>query len=80
MIILVTRLCVCVCVKVAEGQEICVIEAMKMQNSLTAVRQAKVTVWVPESGTSLLAVQLRDLNVYVLTHERNGTEFSPHNA
>uniref|UniRef100_A0A673A3J5 Propionyl-CoA carboxylase alpha chain, mitochondrial n=1 Tax=Sphaeramia orbicularis TaxID=375764 RepID=A0A673A3J5_9TELE len=27
---------------VAEGQEICVIEAMKMQNSLTAVRQAKV--------------------------------------
>ncbi|XP_077469490.1 propionyl-CoA carboxylase alpha chain, mitochondrial isoform X2 [Stigmatopora argus] len=28
--------------KVAEGQEICVIEAMKMQNSLTAVKQAKV--------------------------------------
>ncbi|KAM9726399.1 propionyl-CoA carboxylase alpha chain [Menidia menidia] len=28
--------------EVAEGQEICVIEAMKMQNSLTAVRQAKV--------------------------------------
>uniref|UniRef100_A0A3Q4HS77 Propionyl-CoA carboxylase alpha chain, mitochondrial n=1 Tax=Neolamprologus brichardi TaxID=32507 RepID=A0A3Q4HS77_NEOBR len=28
---------------VAEGQEICVIEAMKMQNSLTAVKQAKVT-------------------------------------
>ncbi|KAF6737468.1 Propionyl-CoA carboxylase alpha chain, mitochondrial [Oryzias melastigma] len=27
---------------VAEGQEICVIEAMKMQNSLTAVKQAKV--------------------------------------
>uniref|UniRef100_A0A8C3A8G7 Propionyl-CoA carboxylase alpha chain, mitochondrial n=1 Tax=Cyclopterus lumpus TaxID=8103 RepID=A0A8C3A8G7_CYCLU len=27
---------------VAEGQEICVIEAMKMQNSLTAARQAKV--------------------------------------
>lgn len=27
---------------VAEGQEICVIEAMKMQNSMTAVRQAKV--------------------------------------
>ncbi|XP_077351356.1 propionyl-CoA carboxylase alpha chain, mitochondrial [Festucalex cinctus] len=28
--------------KVAEGQEICVIEAMKMQNSMTAVKQAKV--------------------------------------
>ncbi|XP_061647048.1 propionyl-CoA carboxylase alpha chain, mitochondrial isoform X3 [Phyllopteryx taeniolatus] len=28
--------------KVAEGQEICVIEAMKMQNSITAVKQAKV--------------------------------------
>ncbi|XP_063730901.1 LOW QUALITY PROTEIN: propionyl-CoA carboxylase alpha chain, mitochondrial [Eleginops maclovinus] len=28
--------------EVAEGQEICVIEAMKMQNSLTAARQAKV--------------------------------------
>uniref|UniRef100_A0A1A8BXB5 propionyl-CoA carboxylase n=1 Tax=Nothobranchius kadleci TaxID=1051664 RepID=A0A1A8BXB5_NOTKA len=27
---------------VADGQEICVIEAMKMQNSLTAVKQAKV--------------------------------------
>nr|XP_057912634.1 propionyl-CoA carboxylase alpha chain, mitochondrial [Doryrhamphus excisus] len=27
---------------VAEGQEICVIEAMKMQNSMTAVKQAKV--------------------------------------
>uniref|UniRef100_A0A3Q3JJF3 Propionyl-CoA carboxylase alpha chain, mitochondrial n=1 Tax=Monopterus albus TaxID=43700 RepID=A0A3Q3JJF3_MONAL len=27
---------------VAEGQEICVIEAMKMQNSLTAVKQAKI--------------------------------------
>ncbi|CAN9500126.1 unnamed protein product [Ophioblennius macclurei] len=27
---------------VAEGQEICVIEAMKMQNSLTAAKQAKV--------------------------------------
>ncbi|XP_068424725.1 propionyl-CoA carboxylase alpha chain, mitochondrial [Clinocottus analis] len=27
---------------VSEGQEICVIEAMKMQNSLTAARQAKV--------------------------------------
>uniref|UniRef100_A0A3B4FJX4 Propionyl-CoA carboxylase alpha chain, mitochondrial n=1 Tax=Pundamilia nyererei TaxID=303518 RepID=A0A3B4FJX4_9CICH len=27
---------------VAEGQEICVIEAMKMQNSLTAIKQAKV--------------------------------------
>lgn len=27
---------------VAEGQEICVIEAMKMQNSLTAVKQGKV--------------------------------------
>ncbi|XP_010773197.1 propionyl-CoA carboxylase alpha chain, mitochondrial-like [Notothenia coriiceps] len=27
---------------VAEGQEICVIEAMKMQNSLTAARGAKV--------------------------------------
>lgn len=31
-------------VQVAEGQEICVIEAMKMQNSLTAVKQAKVTI------------------------------------
>ncbi|XP_037126748.1 propionyl-CoA carboxylase alpha chain, mitochondrial isoform X1 [Syngnathus acus] len=28
--------------QVAEGQEICVIEAMKMQNSMTAVKQAKV--------------------------------------
>ncbi|XP_061692743.1 propionyl-CoA carboxylase alpha chain, mitochondrial isoform X1 [Syngnathoides biaculeatus] len=28
--------------KVAQGQEICVIEAMKMQNSMTAVKQAKV--------------------------------------
>ncbi|XP_077439015.1 propionyl-CoA carboxylase alpha chain, mitochondrial [Vanacampus margaritifer] len=28
--------------EVAEGQEICVIEAMKMQNSMTAVKQAKV--------------------------------------
>ncbi|XP_061545855.1 propionyl-CoA carboxylase alpha chain, mitochondrial isoform X2 [Phycodurus eques] len=28
--------------KVAEGQEICVIEAMKMQNSITAAKQAKV--------------------------------------
>lgn len=35
----------CGCVKVAEGQEICVIEAMKMQNSLTAVKQAKVNMF-----------------------------------
>lgn len=35
----------CGCLKVAEGQEICVIEAMKMQNSLTAVKQAKVKTW-----------------------------------
>ncbi|XP_016296753.1 propionyl-CoA carboxylase alpha chain, mitochondrial-like [Sinocyclocheilus anshuiensis] len=28
--------------KVAEGQEICVIEAMKMQNSMTAAKTAKV--------------------------------------
>lgn len=28
--------------QVSEGQEICVIEAMKMQNSLTAAKQAKV--------------------------------------
>lgn len=33
-----------VCVlKVAEGQEICVIEAMKMQNSMTAAKAAKVS-------------------------------------
>lgn len=35
-------LSVCV-LKVAEGQEICVIEAMKMQNSMTAARAAKVS-------------------------------------
>lgn len=29
--------------KVAEGQEICVIEAMKMQNSMTAAKTAKVS-------------------------------------
>lgn len=29
--------------KVAEGQEICVIEAMKMQNSMTAAKAAKVS-------------------------------------
>lgn len=33
-----------ICVlKVAEGQEICVIEAMKMQNSMTAAKTAKVS-------------------------------------
>lgn len=35
-------LSVCV-LKVAEGQEICVIEAMKMQNSMTAAKAAKVS-------------------------------------
>lgn len=34
------------------------IEAMKMQNSLTAVKQAKVTIRVAESESSLLAAQL----------------------
>ena len=66
----------CGCIKVAEGQEICVIEAMKMQNSLTAVKQAKVTIWITESETSLLAVQLRDSNVHVPKDKRNRTEFN----
>lgn len=49
----------CGCVKVAEGQEICVIEAMKMQNSLTAVKQAKVNM-------SVLTKALREFKVHFL--------------
>lgn len=45
--------CLCVCPQVAEGQEICVIEAMKMQNSLTAVKQAKVTTWNADSKAAV---------------------------
>lgn len=72
--------CLCGCVKVAEGQEICVIEAMKMQNSLTAVKPAKVTIWVTKSGTAVLAVQIRDFIVHVFIYGRNKMEFNLHNA
>ena len=35
-------MCVCCFVQVAEGQEVCILEAMKMQNSLIAQKSAKV--------------------------------------
>ena len=35
-----------VCFQVAEGQELCVIEAMKMQNSLSAGKTGKVSAWM----------------------------------
>lgn len=38
---------------VAEGQEICVIEAMKMQNSMTAGKTGKVCPQVPASSCRL---------------------------
>ena len=40
--------------QVAEGQEICVIEAMKMQNSMTAARTAKVTLTSPMTTLSCI--------------------------
>ena len=32
----------CACGQVAEGQEVCILEAMKMQNSLVAAKFSKV--------------------------------------
>lgn len=44
--------------QVAEGQEICVIEAMKMQNSLTAARPAKVTREALELNSPIQSIQV----------------------